>query len=318
MVELIHDDVIVELWRCLFREVLRVKGLNGDKQIVNAFRLIAAHKHLSEVRVLEYSSEGIQTLLKNFFPVRHKQQAAGSIRILLAKTLVVQRRDDRLAGTGGSHHQIARIATDSALCLQLVQNLLLVGIGVDVHGVDIGIVGVEIFFRLQCPCQALSLILRVVFKFAVIPVILKGSGDLVNGFGQVAPRYFCVPFKAAGQSRIGQVGRANIGRREAGFAVKDICLGVEPGRFGVVADLDLRIGQLSQFLNGFYIGSTHIGGGDDAELTVAVRKLPQLVHDEPQTAPFDEGHQHVNSVSRDNLFFELRKHLRLMHSPGEK
>ena len=173
------------------------------------------------------------------------------IRILFAEALVVQGRDDRLAGTGGSHHQIARIATNSALCLQLVQNLLLVGIGVDVHGVDVGIVGVEIFFRFQCPCQALFLILRVVFKFAVIPVILKGSGDFVNGFGQVAPRYLGVPFLPVGQCRIGQIGRAHISCCEAGFAVKDICLGVEPGRFGIVADLDVRIGQLSQFLNGF-------------------------------------------------------------------
>ena len=250
--------------------------------------------------------------------MRHKQQAAGSIRILLAETLVVQGRDDRLAGTGGSHHQIARIATDSALCLQLVQNLLLVGIGVDVHGVDVGIVGIEIFFRFQRPRQALFLILCVVFKFAVIPVILKGSGDLVNGFGQVAFRYLGVPFKAAGQCRIGQIGRAHISRREAGFSVKDICLSVETGRLGIVADLDVRIGQLSQFLNGFHIGSAHVGGGDDADLAAAVRKLPQLVHDEPQAAPFDEGHQHVDPVGRDDFLFELCKHLRLMHSPGEK
>ena len=115
--------------------------------------------------------------------MRHKEQAAGLVRILLAEALIIQRRDHRFAGTGGSHHQIARIATDSALCLQLVQNLLLVGIGVDVHGVDVSIVGVEIFFRFQRPRQALSLILRVVFKFAVIPVILEGSGDLVDSFG---------------------------------------------------------------------------------------------------------------------------------------
>lgn len=115
--------------------------------------------------------------------MRHKQQAAGAIRILLAESLVVQGRDDRLAGTGGRHHQIARIATNSALCLQLVQNLLLVGIGVDVHGVDIGIVGVEIFFRFQRIGQTLFLSLIIVLKFAVIPVILEGSGDLVDGFG---------------------------------------------------------------------------------------------------------------------------------------
>jgi len=93
---------------------------------------------------------------------------------------------------------------------------------------------------------------------------------------------------------------------------------MEAGCLGVVADLDLRIGHLSKLLNGFHVGSAHVGGGDDAEFTATVRKLPQLVHDEPQAAPLDEGHQHINSVSRDNLFFELRKHLRLMHSPGKK
>ena len=93
---------------------------------------------------------------------------------------------------------------------------------------------------------------------------------------------------------------------------------MEPGRLGVVADLDVRIGQLSKLLNGFHVGSAHVRGGDDAELAAAVRKLSQLVHDESQTAPFDEGHQHVNSVSRDDLLFELCEHLRLMHRAGEK
>ena len=93
---------------------------------------------------------------------------------------------------------------------------------------------------------------------------------------------------------------------------------MEARRLGIIANLDLRIGQLSQFLNGFHIGSAHVGGGDDAELAAAVRKLPQLVHDKPQTAPFDEGHQHVDPVGRDDFLFELGKHLRLMHSPGEK
>ena len=93
---------------------------------------------------------------------------------------------------------------------------------------------------------------------------------------------------------------------------------MEPGRLGVVADLDVRIGQLSKLLNGLHICCAHVGGGDDAEFAAAVRKLPQLVHDEPQAAPFDEGHQHVDPVGRDDLLFELCKHLRLMHSPGEK
>ena len=93
---------------------------------------------------------------------------------------------------------------------------------------------------------------------------------------------------------------------------------MEPGRLGVVADLDLRIGQLSKLLNGLHICCAHVGGGDDAELAAVLREFPQLVHDESQAAPFDEGHQHVDPVGRDDFLFELCKHLRLMHSPGEK
>ena len=93
---------------------------------------------------------------------------------------------------------------------------------------------------------------------------------------------------------------------------------MEASCLGVVTNLDLCVWELSEFLNGFYIRCAHVGSGDNTELSAILRKLSQLVHNEPQTAPFDEGHQHVNSVSRDNLFFELRKHLRLMHSPGEK
>ena len=92
---------------------------------------------------------------------------------------------------------------------------------------------------------------------------------------------------------------------------------MESGRLGVVADLDVRIGQLSKLLNGLHICCAHVGGGDDAELAAVLRKLPQFIHDEPQAAPFDEGHQHVDPVSRDDLFLELCEHLRLMHCAGE-
>ena len=318
MVELVHDDIVVKIGGRLFREALGIEGLNGQKQVVDALRLIAAHKHLTEIGVLEHRAEGVQALLEDLLPVRHKQQTAGSIRILLTEALVIQGRDDRLAGTGGSHHQIAGVAADGTLRLQPVQYFLLVGIGVNIHGINFGIVGVEVFFRFQRPRQPFPLILRIIFKFPVIPVILKGSGDLVNGFGQVTPRYFCVPFQAAGQCGVGKIGGAHIGRREAGFAVENIRLGVETGRLGVVADLDLRIGQPAQLLDGFHIGSANVGGGDDAKLAAVLRKLPQLVHDEPQATPLDEGHQHVDAVGRDDLLFKLGKHLRLVNGSGEK
>ena len=78
---------------------------------------------------------------------------------------------------------------------------------------------------------------------------------------------------------------------------------VQAGTFGIVADLDLCIGQRAQLLNGFYVRSAHIRGGDDAQLTAALRKLPQLVHDEAQAAPLDKGDQHINAVGGNDLLF---------------
>ena len=128
MVELVHDNVIVKIGGRLFRKALGIEGLNGQKQVVDALRLIAAHKHLTEIGVLEYRAEGVQALLEDLLPVRHKQQAAGSIRVLPAQALIVQRGNDRLAGTSGSHHQIAGVAANGTLRLQPVQYFLLVGV----------------------------------------------------------------------------------------------------------------------------------------------------------------------------------------------
>ena len=85
----VHDDVIVELSRCFFREALRIERLNWDKQIIDAFRFTAAHEHLSKVRILEYGSECVQTLFKNFFAVCDKKQAAGPAGIMSAEAFVV-------------------------------------------------------------------------------------------------------------------------------------------------------------------------------------------------------------------------------------
>ena len=93
---------------------------------------------------------------------------------------------------------------------------------------------------------------------------------------------------------------------------------MEPGTLRVITDLDFGVGQLTQFFDGLHICSPHIGSRNDAQLSAILRELAQLVHNKPQTAPFDEGHQHVNSVSRDDLLFELCKHLRLMHGSGKK
>ena len=105
--------------------------------------------------------------------------------MLLAEALIVQSGDHRFSGTGSGYHQVPGVAPDSALRFQLVQDLLLIGVGGDIHGVHFGVVGVEVFFRFQRTGQPLLLILGVILKFVGIPVALEGGGDLVDGFRKI-------------------------------------------------------------------------------------------------------------------------------------
>ena len=200
--------------------------------------------------------------------------------MLFAEALVIQCGDHSFAGAGSGDHQVAIIPPNGALGIQPVQDFLLVGIGQNIQGVDSAVVGLAVFFSLQGAGQPFPLPFIVMFKLAGVPVAFKGGCDFFDGLRQVLSGHLDVPLQTAGNCRIGQVGGAYIRRSKTGVPVKHIGLCVEPGTLGVVADLDLRIGQRVQLLNGFYVRSAHIRGGDDAQLTAALRKLPQLVHDE--------------------------------------
>ena len=138
--------------------------------------------------------------------MRHKQQPAGAASILLAEALVVERGNDRLTGTCGGNNQVVIIAAHTTLCIELVQDLLLIGVWLDIHCVDFGIVGVEILFRFQSASKAFFLILTVILKLIGIPVAFKGGSDLVNSLRQILFRDLYIPFKATGNRSIGKVG----------------------------------------------------------------------------------------------------------------
>ena len=286
--------------------------------MVDAFRLAAAHKQFAKVGVFEHRAESIHALPENFFPMGHKKQTAGLVRMLFAEAFVVQRRNDRLAGTGGGYDQIAGIAPDLALGLQLIQDLLLVGVWRNVHGIHCGIVGVEVFFGLQRPGQPFFLVFFVILKLAVVPVVFKGRRDLVDGLRQIASGHLGVPFQTAGQRCVGEIGRTDISRGKTGVAVEDVGFCVKAGRLCVIADLDPGVGQLPQLFDGFHIGGSHVGGGDDAEFAAIFGKFAKVIDEKAQTAPLDKGYQHINAVGRSDLFFELGKQLRLMGGAGKQ
>ena len=197
MVELVNNDIVIKIRRGFRGEILRVEGLNRHEQIINAVRLVAADKHFAEVSILQHRTKGIKALLEDFLTVCNKQQTTGTIGILLAEMLVIQRGNDRLAGTRRGNNEVVIISAHIALGIELVQNLLLIGVGLNIHRVDLGIVGVEILFCFQCASKTFFLILAVILKLIGIPVAFKGCGDLINGFRQVLFCDFNVPFQTA-------------------------------------------------------------------------------------------------------------------------
>ena len=286
--------------------------------MVDAVGVIAPNEHITEIGISQHCPEGVQALFQNLFPVCNKQQPAGFARVLFPERLVVQCRNHCLTCAGCGNHKIASITTDSALCLQLIHNLLLIGVRPDLHIVDFGIVAVEILLRLQRASKALPLSFVVVFELFVVPVKLEGGCHLVDGLRQIFLCDFGVPLQTACQGRIGKVGRPHIGRREAGVPVENIRLCMEAGDLGVVADFDLRVGELAQLLDCLHIGRAHIGGRDDSQLAAVLDEGGQLIHDKTQPAPLDKGNQHINPIAGNDLLFELRVHLRLVNRTSEQ
>jgi len=75
--------------------------------------------------------------------------------------------------------------------------------------------------------------------------------------------------------------------------------------FGIVGNFDVCIWQFGEFIDRFSIRRTHIRGCDDAEMTAFLSEFAQLIDDEAQPAPLNEGNQHVDAVCRLDFFFEL-------------
>ncbi len=123
----------------------------------------------------------------------------------MTKALIVKSGDDRLPGTGGCYHKIAIETTYLALGVQLVQNLLLIGIWRDIEYVRSVSVAFKLLLRLQRPFQPLPLLTGVVLKIGGIPVAFKGRGDLLNRVRQILYGNLDVPFESAGNGGVGEV-----------------------------------------------------------------------------------------------------------------
>ena len=92
---------------------------------------------------------------------------------------------------------------------------------------------------------------------------------------------------------------------------------MEAGPRGIVADLDFRIRQRGQLIDGLHFRRTHIRGGNNPQQPTSYSELFEGVDNQPQSAPFHKGYQHVDPVCTGNLFLQLGKHFRFVGCAGK-
>ena len=104
-------------------EIHSREGLNGPEHVPPLVGTVAVDVELAEVARSQHLAERAEALLQDLLPMRHEQQARIGLQASVAQALVVQRRDDGLAGSGGGDDQVLPAAVSLALGVQLLQHL---------------------------------------------------------------------------------------------------------------------------------------------------------------------------------------------------
>ncbi len=149
------------------------------------------------------------------------------------------------------------------------------------------------------------------------PVALEHGLELGENVGVAGRRGADVPLEPGDLGGVGEVGRADVGGREAGAAVEDPGLGVEAGGAEVVGDADVGA-EAGELVERGSLRGAGVGGGENAQrpaaLTVATKRGEQRV----DAAAPDERHDDVDGIGRIDLGIELVQQSGLTGRIGEK
>ena len=231
VMELVHDDH-VEVARVDAPDVGRVEALDRGEHVLEPGRSLPADPLLAEARVAEGMTEGRATLVEDLLAVRHEEQTAA--RQLCPQARVVDSRHHRLARPGRRHEQVAMVALMPGEHDVLEQRLLErpqleLDRGQQGRVTNAGDLG-----------PTLELVGVVGDEVAARPVAREDRAHLRDGVRIASARDAHVPLEPGDLGRVGQVRRADVGRRVPALAREQPGLGVEPRRRRVVGDLDLR------------------------------------------------------------------------------
>jgi hypothetical protein len=270
--------------------------LDGGEDVVPAHRVLAVDESLAEAGVAHRVAVGVRRLSEDLAAVGHKEQRGAALR-LGAEPAVVEGGDHRLARTRGGHHEVAMAVVQVALGLEAVEDLLLEGaraqledggeraigsLGLDLSGEALLVVGLEL---------------------RVVPVGVEGAAELVEHRAVLHLREADVPLEAGDEGRAGEVGRADVGRREAAVAVEEPGLRVQAGGVGAVGDADFGA-LLDEVFDDAGLGDAAVGRGEGAELSAGLEVGVQAGAQLAVAVPEEEGADEVDAVGGGDLLLE--------------
>ena len=224
MVGLVEHDKVVKPGPHLLPQASVGEHADRAEQVFEPVGLVRTDLQCTEILVSQHGAKGHQGLLEDFLAVGHEQQA-GLPPLLFVKSLKVKGGNDRLTGAGRGDHQVAPLAMDGPLPLECIEDAFLKGVGPQIEkerrpGA----------LFVSCPRNGTAEQFRAGrvkgHELPAVPVSLEFHGKLFQDVRHILGRDLEIPFQAAGDGGVGDVGGTDVGRGKTAVAPEMVRLGV--------------------------------------------------------------------------------------------
>ena len=310
VVELVDDDDVVRR-RVDGRQICRGERLHTREHVRVVHGTMPVDEQLAEVRVTQHLRVRAPRLLEDLSAMRDEQQP----RAVRAGThsLVIERRHHRLAGTRRRDDEVAVAAVNRAVRLELLQHARLVRPRCHLKTREADALALlPAGRREQGTIEPFAIATGVVrLESGVRPIAVERCLELAHERRRRDVADAHVPLDAVEQRRRRQVRRAHEPRAVPAVAVKDPGLRVQARTARLVVHLHLGAVLRDQPIERPSIRAPRVRARDDADRHPVVLQPPQLILDDADARPHDEGTQQVDAIGRCELVAQLAADTRL-------
>jgi hypothetical protein len=116
MVSFVNNNDVVEILAYLLPQTSAAEHADRTEEMIQKISLIWANQELTKILIPQDIAECAQGLLQDFLSMGHEQEPDVPF-LVFTKALIIKGGDDRLAGSGGSHHEISLLFVDVSILL---------------------------------------------------------------------------------------------------------------------------------------------------------------------------------------------------------